>query len=127
MISHRTIVICGVVLVAAFTVFEGCKKDSSETDSPPVQENRSEKLEEKISFAAGDRLTAGGEVIDVEVGHLVPCAVDWNNDGKKDLVVGQFSAGSIRLYLNDGTDSEPAFNEFSLLEAGGKPIRLDAG
>jgi len=127
MISHRKIVICGVVLVAAFTAFVGCKKDTSESDSPQTLEHKSEMVEVTFSFATGERLMAGGEVIDVKVGHLVPCAVDWNNDGKKDLVVGQFSSGSIRLYLNDGTDTEPIFKDFSLLEAGFKPIRLDAG
>ena len=75
----------------------------------------------------GVRLEAGGEVIDVEIGHLVPCVTDWNEDGRKDLVVGQFSGGRIRLYLNYGTDSEPVFNRFSYLQAGGAEIRLPAG
>ena len=127
MISHRNIVICGVVFVAAFTAFVGCKKDSSESDSPQTLESKSERLEGIFSFANGERLMADGEVIDVKVGHLVPCAVDWNNDGKKDLVVGQFASGSIRLYLNDGTDTDTVFKDFSLLEAGFKPIKLDAG
>jgi len=29
--------------------------------------------------------------------------VDWNNDGKKDLIVGE-SCGEIRIYQNVGTD-----------------------
>lgn len=84
------------------------------------------------SAAVGDlregvRLEAGGEVIDVEIGHLVPCVTDWNGDGKKDLVVGQFSGGRIRLYLNRGTDSKPAFKDFEYLKAGGAEISLPAG
>lgn len=75
----------------------------------------------------GVKLRANGQDIDVEVGHLVPWVMDWNGDGKKDLVVGQFKEGRIRLYLNQGTDAEPVFRGFQLLEAGGKPIRLDAG
>jgi hypothetical protein len=78
-------------------------------------------------FAPGVMLMAGGEPIDIEIGHLVPCVTDWNSDGKKDLLVGQFRSGAIRLYLNRGTDAEPVFDEFSMLHAGGKPIRLDAG
>jgi hypothetical protein len=35
--------------------------------------------------------------------------------------------GAIRLYLNRGTHAAPVFNDFTLLEAGGKPIKLDAG
>ena len=82
------------------------------------------------SFAGtkeGVKLKANGEPIDVRIGHLVPCVLDWNNDGKKDLIVGQFSGGKIRLYLNQGTDDEPQFKEFSTLEAGGKEISLPAG
>jgi len=79
------------------------------------------------AFQEGVRLKADGEVIDVEIGHLVPCVTDWNNDGKKDLIVGQFSGGKIRLYLNRGTDSAPAFKDFTYLSAGGEEISLPAG
>ncbi len=75
----------------------------------------------------GVKLEASGETINVEVGHLVPCVTDWNGDGKKDLLVGQFSGGKIRVYLNSGTDVDPTFGEFSYLEAGAKPISLAAG
>jgi translation initiation factor RLI1 len=82
------------------------------------------------SFAAmrkGVKLKANGKTIDINIGHLVPCVTDWNNDGKKDLIVGQFSGGKIRLYLNYGTDSNPEFKDFSYLHAGGKEISLPAG
>ncbi len=84
------------------------------------------------SFSAmqeGVLLEANGKTIDVDIGHLVPCVTDWNNDGKKDLIVGQFSGGKIRLYLNTnhGTDSDPKFKNFSYLHAGGKEISLPAG
>ena len=119
--------ICGTVFCTALAAFIGCKKDLPESESRQAQESKGESLDGTSTFEAGVRIAAGGEAIDVRVGHLVPCAVDWNNDGKKDLVVGQFSGGSIRLYLNDGTDTEPVFKDFALLEAGGKPIKLDAG
>jgi hypothetical protein len=75
----------------------------------------------------GVKLEANGETIDVNIGHLVPSVTDWNSDGKKDLLVGQFSDGQIRVYLNSGTDSDPKFGEFSYLQAGAKPISLAAG
>ncbi len=81
----------------------------------------------QAQFKTGVRLCAESKPIDVEIGHLVPTVVDWNGDGKKDLIVGQFSNGAIRLYLNEGTDAEPKFGKFGFLEAGDKPIRLDAG
>lgn len=78
-------------------------------------------------LSTGVRLSAQGKPIDAEIGHLVPTVVDWNGDGKKDLIVGQFANGAIRLYLNEGTDAEPKFGQFAYLEVGDKPIRLDAG
>ncbi len=79
------------------------------------------------SFEKGIRLQAEGKDINVEIGHLVPVAIDWNHDGKKDLLVGQFMNGAIRLYLNEGTDADPKFGKSSLLQAGGKEIHLSAG
>ncbi|MFC1492425.1 hypothetical protein ACFL6O_00575 [candidate division KSB1 bacterium] len=79
------------------------------------------------SFDQGVRILSDGKPIDVEIGHSVPTVADWNNDGKKDLVVGQFGKGKIRLYLNQGTDSRPAFNGFEYLKAGGKEISLPSG
>jgi hypothetical protein len=79
------------------------------------------------AFQEGVKLKADGQVIDVDIGHLVPCVTDWNADGKKDLIVGQFSGGKIRLYLNHGTDSAPVFKEFTYLRAGGAEISLPAG
>lgn len=38
-----------------------------------------------------------------------PAMVDWNSDGKKDLVVGSRS-GKIFLFLNIGTDGAPSFS-----------------
>ncbi|MFC1499266.1 FG-GAP repeat domain-containing protein, partial [Verrucomicrobiota bacterium] len=48
--------------------------------------------------------------------------MDWNNDGRKDLVTG-YTLGEIRIYLNTGSDLAPAFNNgssgFTLLQVGG--------
>ena len=125
-----------VVAVAGICVFFGCKKDvprpggdakDSAGGDSPAQVSRSDETASEFKFAEGKKVMAGDEPINGEVGHLVPCVVDWNNDGKKDLVVGQFGNGAIRLYLNGGTDVAPVFGESTLLEAGGKPIKLDAG
>jgi len=75
----------------------------------------------------GVQIQAAGQPIDWKVGHLVPCAADWNGDGKKDLLVGRFSGGEVRLYINQGTDAAPVFGESIPMEAGGKPIKMDAG
>ena len=75
----------------------------------------------------GARIEADGKVIDIERGHLVPCVSDWNNDGRKDLIVGQLSDGKVRLYLNQDTDTAPVFKDFSYLKAGGAEISLPSG
>jgi len=46
----------------------------------------------------------------IDVGNWsAPTTADWDNDGKKDLIVGQYSGGKVRLYINEGTDTSPVF------------------
>ena len=54
-------------------------------------------------------------------------AVDWNEDGKKDLLIGQFKDGKIGLYLNEGTDGKPELKFAEYLKAGGEEISLPSG
>jgi len=65
-------------------------------------------------FAPGERLMAGGDYIKVlgeeerrvRDGYARTDICDWNNDGRKDLVVAD-GRGWIFLYLNEGTDAAP--------------------
>jgi hypothetical protein len=50
------------------------------------------------------RLIAKEGVIDVDIGHAAPFVADWDGDGKRDLLVGQFGEGKLRIYRNEGTD-----------------------
>ena len=143
MIRIRKIASCVFAATLALTAIVGCKKSepTPESQSGQTQQVTAEKtaveptpkqdvgptVAGEPKFAAGVKLEAAGKPIDVKVGHLVPRVCDWNNDGKKDLLVGQFLNGAISLYLNQGTDAAPVFGESSFLQAGGKPIRLDAG
>jgi hypothetical protein len=65
------------------------------------------------------KITAAGQPIAVDIGHASPCAFDINHDGKKDLLVGQFDGGKLRVYLNKGADAEPKFDEFTYLQIDG--------
>jgi hypothetical protein len=49
------------------------------------------------------RLEADGTAVRVESpGWAAPCWADIDGDGKKDLLVGQFNQGKIRVYKNLG-------------------------
>jgi hypothetical protein len=46
--------------------------------------------------------------------------VDWNNDGKKDLISGQsYSGARVNIFLNTGTDAAPVFSGKTYLQTGG--------
>ncbi|MBD3277296.1 MAG: hypothetical protein GF388_03265 [Candidatus Aegiribacteria sp.] len=70
--------------------------------------------------ASGTDLVVSGSVPD-------PCVVDWDGDGLKDLVIGQFSSGKVRFYPNSGTNAAPVFTSFSYLQAGGSDITMSYG
>ena len=71
---------------------------------------------DSVDFAPGVMVQASRKNVDVG-GRASPCVVDWNEDGKKDLVLGKGS-GEIFLYLNEGANEQPVF---------GKPIKLNGG
>jgi hypothetical protein len=62
------------------------------------------------------------------VGHTAsPEVLDWNNDGRKDLLVGTYSEGKIFLFLNQGSDAAPVLGKGVALQAGGKDIKVGFG
>ena len=63
------------------------------------------------------RVMAGGKPIDVD-GSAAPFFGDFDGDGRKDLLVGQFDYGRLRIYRNIGTDAQPEFDSFEWFKAG---------
>jgi len=62
-------------------------------------------------FDEGQYLQVGppGEQADLDVGYrATPSFVDWNDDDRRDLVVGAYG-GRIHLFINEGTDTAPDF------------------
>jgi len=58
-------------------------------------------------LASSVRLEAVGKAIDTDVGHAAPCVCDFDGDGIRDLLVGQFGDGLLWIYRNEGTNAEP--------------------
>lgn len=71
-----------------------------------------------VDFADPVRMEAGGEPIKVEApGYAAPCLADIDNDGDKDLLVGQFADGKIHVFHNNG---DGTFAAGTFLEAEGE-------
>ncbi len=78
------------------------------------------------------RLESDGKRIDVTTGHAAPYLIDFDGDGVRDLLVGEFGDGSmefqgtsysrgrLRLYRNIGSESDPQYDGFEWFMAGGE-------
>ncbi len=71
---------------------------------------------EAPDYSPGTRVQADYQTLDVR-SKASPCIVDWNGDGRFDLLVGSWS-GELFLFLNEGSRELPVF---------GKPIKLNDG
>ncbi len=65
------------------------------------------------------RLKAGGDFIDTEVGHAAPFIADIDRDGLRDLLVGQFGEGKLKVCRNVGTNEQPEYESPTFFQAGG--------
>ena len=73
------------------------------------------------------RVGSSGTPIAVDQGHAAPLLFDIDGDGKRDLLVGQYGGGRLRVYLNGGSDSIPQFVEYHYLAAGDSLARVPGG
>jgi hypothetical protein len=60
-------------------------------------------------------------------GNGSPFVVDWDGDGRQDLLLGQYDRGKIRFYPNTNTNFAPVFAAFSYLQADGADISVSYG
>jgi hypothetical protein len=76
-------------------------------------------------FEAPRRLAAANGVIDsgASWGHSGPWVEDVDGDGRRDLVVGDFS-GLFRFYRNMGTNQEPRYAAAVNLQAGNTDAKV---
>lgn len=77
-----------------------------------------------IELGPEEVIQAGG--VDIAVpGYSVPSFEDWNNDGLRDLIVGEGGGGQtgkVRVYLNVGVESDPCFVDFFYVQAAGADL-----
>lgn len=80
-------------------------------------------------FDAGTLLQVGdpGSKVNIDVGaRATPTIVDWNSDGKKDLVVGALG-GRIHIFINAGTDTAPDFRTETFAQDDGFDLDVPSG
>ena len=92
-------------------------------------------VDSNYRFAPGVRLLTGDKPIDVTTGHAAPYVYDFNGDGKRDLLVGEFGSGTyrgettsksslanarLRVYLNKGSNTSPRYDGIKYLQADGE-------
>jgi hypothetical protein len=73
------------------------------------------------------QLRAGGQPINVDMGHAAPFVADLAGDGHMTLLVGQFGDGKLRLYPNVGTSNDPKFDKFEWFKVDGKVVSVPFG
>lgn len=79
-------------------------------------------------FGAGVLLEVGpaGGKAPIDVGiRATPLFLDWDGDGRRDLVVGAYD-GRIHLFLNSGTDTAPDFLAESFAQSGLGDLVVDS-
>jgi len=78
-------------------------------------------------FTSSGKIKCNGSNIN-DVSFATMCVTDWDSDGKKDLIVGEFGPNQkVRFYKNSGTNPAPAFTAYTYLKAAGADIKLSGG
>ena len=75
-----------------------------------------------MEFGAEEIVQASDVNIDVGM-FSTPSFFDWNNDGLDDLIIGD-GTGKVRIFLNNGTITEPAFSSSFFAQANGSDLQV---
>lgn len=79
------------------------------------------------AFEPPARVMCDGTPINVDIGHAAPHFCDIDGKGVKDLLVGQFGEGKLRIYRNSGTNTHPKFDKFDWFLEGKPEGRVPTG
>jgi hypothetical protein len=99
----RLFLSCVALLSAASRSFAGDSSLTDDLDEPALVQADGKPIEDPTS-----------------VGHFAPLVVDWDGDGRQDLLVGQFGQGALRIYRNVGEKGKPKLEACTWFEAGGQ-------
>ena len=89
-------------------------------------------MAEPPAFGSMSYIQCDGDSIDIGF-FSDPVFVDWDGDGLKDLIVGQYfdeavsNYGKMRFYKNTGTGADPSFDSWIYIQADGADIECSAG
>lgn len=118
------------ILVGSFSGVPYLIKGSKEGFGEPVQIMDAEDQtvliaafwnDEERKWDSTDRAQSEGHCTSVS-------AVDWDNDGDFDLLLGDYYGGRLFLRINDGTAEKPSFAATNQpVEAGGQPVVIEKG
>jgi hypothetical protein len=73
------------------------------------------------------RVEANGKPIDMELGSCSPYVMDFDGDGKFDLLLGQRGECKLRIFRNQGDNRQPKFGVSAYFKAGGVDASLPGG
>lgn len=114
----KIICITGLILALSYT-FTLAQKTSKETtrttNFPEMRPITNSNIPGAPILSIPQRIDGTDQEIRTEKhGLIYPAFFDWNKDGKKDLLLGEFETGEkgsfIKVYLNEGTDAAPKFS-----------------
>ncbi|MFS4455693.1 FG-GAP-like repeat-containing protein [Maribacter sp. 2304DJ31-5] len=85
------------------------------TNFPKLKELVNTNIPGAITFSQPQLITGTKQEIRTEKhGLIYPAFFDWNKDGKKDLLLGEFETGEtgsyVKVYLNEGSKKKPKYS-----------------
>jgi hypothetical protein len=112
-----------ILLVFRLVLFGSCVFTwAGETGSADAQTDESAKRSGELLPPV--KITAAGTPVEAHMGHAAPFLVDFDGDGVKDLLVGQFGEGKLAIYKNIGTNKVPKFDRKEWFQGGAPAGRV---